>query len=957
MPSAPPLTNTTPPHNRQQKLTTATKATSKPSTTSSSSQQSRSSSQQHPPSSSSPMICSPSRSLPSSARPKVNSLLNLFGQWLFDTALLHSPLKWTYSGTAGLQAAESWEAGRAEACGTLCRIFTSKRTGEDILPVYLSRFYMVLLQGLQTSEVMCFPVMSSILLNSCSLFCCDLKGVNVLLPYYISALENILPDRELSRFKSFVDPTELRRASIHILLSLLPLPDHCGPVQSEVLLDGKFSSDDVTTVSFPSLKRRLVNILIGALQTETAPANTQMILAAMLNVVQDSALLEAVGQTLQGSDSYPSRTSGRVESSTPDSEPPAQAVIRDYALHTNTASGLLVRCLLLVTQRLSSHWRNHMAVCLSALELLAGLAKVQVSEEVSERKRVVNSVCSFIIFQCSRPPPLHSRDLHSMIVAAFHCLCVWLTQHPTLLNDKDCLLEVLEIVELGISGSKSRQEHKTEYKTDKEQSPASMRVKDAAEAMLSCIMQVLGAFPSPSGPASPCSLLNEDTLIGCSNLSDSSQRQLRYFVLDNSVIVAMLEQPLGNEQTPYPSLTMLIRGLSGRHAWTLQLHHQAREGRAATSICPRITSCWPGLEVQYEVLRGVMRRQEEFEAWRQSSCLSHSVTRCTPPPPAQDFQTARLFLSQFGFLSVESLKEAANSGVPGQLVALDWSLPGFREELLSLDQLPCRPYNTALIFYVRAGQTTSAEILRNVESSCNVQADFLEFLLSLGWPVEVGRHPGWTGCISTSWAINNNVNHNVNNVNNNKYMNSRPSAAGSRRPEDCVALDNSGGGVFNGERCVLYYADGLTEMAFVVPSLSSFSSNADWLESISEAEPPSEPIRSVVNQSKLNIELFPSNSNTASTSGTAESSRTTACLCSFRAEGLNKAVIVWLECFDDMGFAVREMALNSCHRRRLESDSSPPPHVRRKQKISEIMERYRSRQSESQLFTALFQKA
>lgn len=35
---------------------------------------------------------------------------------------------------------ESYEAGRAEACGTLCRIFCSKKTGEEILPVYLSRY-------------------------------------------------------------------------------------------------------------------------------------------------------------------------------------------------------------------------------------------------------------------------------------------------------------------------------------------------------------------------------------------------------------------------------------------------------------------------------------------------------------------------------------------------------------------------------------------------------------------------------------------------------------------------------------------------------------------------------------------------------------------------------------------------------------------------------------------------
>ena len=46
------------------------------------------------------------------------------------------------------------------------------------------------------------------------------------------------------------------------------------------------------------------------------------------------------------------------------------------------------------------------------------------------------------------------------------------------------------------------------------------------------------------------------------------------------------------------------------------------------------------------------------------------------------------------------------------------------------------------------------QILRNVESSASVQPQFLEFLLSLGWAVEVGRHPGWTGHLDTSWSLN-----------------------------------------------------------------------------------------------------------------------------------------------------------------------------------------------------------
>ena len=72
------------------------------------------------------------------------------------------------------------------------------------------------------------------------------------------------------------------------------------------------------------------------------------------------------------------------------------------------------------------------------------------------------------------------------------------------------------------------------------------------------IMQVLGAFPSPSGPASTCSLLNEDTLIRYARLSSTGVSNFRYFVLDNSVILAMLEQPLGNEQSEW----LVIRSLT-----------------------------------------------------------------------------------------------------------------------------------------------------------------------------------------------------------------------------------------------------------------------------------------------------------------------------------------------------------------------------------------------------------
>ncbi|XP_051249746.1 ral GTPase-activating protein subunit beta isoform X3 [Dicentrarchus labrax] len=1019
VPSAPPTTTTSsPPHNRRIKPANVSKATSKPPVTTPSPHHWKFP-PPHP--SSPPSLCSSSRSPPSPLRCNMDSLLHLFGCWLFDAALINR--------NPGLPAghcdvtvmSDRWSAGRAEACGTLCRIFTCKKTAEDILPVYLSRFYLVLLQGLQVSEEACPPVLASILLNSTCLFCCDLRGVNLLLPSFLSAVENVLLDRELLRFKNFVSLVDLRRASILILLSLLPLPQQFPSVQSEVLLDGRFNGDDVTADSFLYLKPHLLSVLIGALHTETDASNTQIILGAMLNLVQDSTLLEAAGQTQQETESQhggaarPRRTGGTRGTS-------ANRRTRGTSIQSDTAAILWVQFVRLLTQRLTAQWKNDSAVCLSALEVLGGLAKVQVSVEDSERRRALSSVCSYIVFQCSRPPPLHSRDLHSIIVAAFYCLNVWLTQHPAMLHQQECLLEVLEIVELGISGSKSRQEQEVRCKEEKELNPASLRVKEAAEATLSCVMQVSVAFPFLGGP------LDESDLIGCSTLSDNSGKKFRYFVVDSSVILAMLEDPQGPEPASCPSLTMLIRGPSGRHTWTLQLHLQPREGRTHTqqTLIPehrgkpqedsgiqcgvkhqlfpehmdRVPSVKADLSIpalhetfpkevqkQLEHLQEVIQRQQQVEAQPQVRGRSIIMTTCRPPPPATKFQTARLFLSHLGLLTPETLKDPGTSGVPAQLVSLDSTLPGFSENLRRLDQLPSRNCDSAFIFYMKAGQRTAAEILKNVESSCNIPSHFLDFLSSLGQPVEVGQQ--------------------------------QVCGVSTNSSEFSAVLGDSGGGVFNGERFVLMYADDLTEITFIVPSSSSSSSSSssnhirtvDGMKSPEEVEPPAEPPSNLQSNSDFCQDCTPQ-----PTSYPGEDMKSFRfALSSVGSE--SKLLIVWVEHFEDiesfplsdllsetntetptsvqlifihplktglyrirfhgkttskfslvvplvngsvvskrsLGFLVRETVTNCCHRRRLESDSAPPPHVRRKHMISDIIQRYHSRRSEPAFYCSLFQ--
>ncbi|KAE8751950.1 hypothetical protein FOCC_FOCC001427 [Frankliniella occidentalis] len=902
------------------------------------------------------------------SRPKCNSILHLFGEWLFEAAQIgcetayvnrvnassrsesgntkrpnsvlmdtantrkgsSSVVSLSQPGSLSLSvsddseslsgtAADRYQAGRAEAMGALCRIFCAKKTGEEILPVYLARFYLTLQQGLRVGEGSeCSEVLASILLNSADLFRLDLDGVQVLLPYVIDALEEVLPDKELKLKSNTVSRTELRRASIHLLLSVLALPLHFQNLTIKDLNPNTgVGCADRSPLTFAQLKPRLMNLLINALQVESDPQNTQMLLGGLLLSVQDSAAFELSDQVAQpdvvgtsglansdcasnllssasdtmSSLSLPSLTPSHgediVDGAESDRDPgsalswferfdqPPTCGINKYSAHA-----LFVRATYLVCHRLISSWKTDLNVSLAALELLSGLARITIKETDSlECKRAVKWLCDYIVYQCWRPPPAHSKDLHSTIVAAFQCCAIWLVAHPYLLQDKECLGIVLEVVELGISGSKSvgKPGEPVKMKDEKELKPASMRVRDSAEALLTVVLEQVGCFPSPCGAESLSSLLDEVSLLrhcnswptagggpAASSRAAAVQR-FRYFVLENSTVLALLEEPLGNDQDPQPTVTVLIRGPFGRHAWAMQLRHLPRHksgiphktAMAGSGMSPgrpvplaehgihqpsahrhfpesvdRIPQCKidksiPSLDslltnettaMEHSRLAQLIDKQSSLEAGgslgvsnnnnnSQSEQTSNGSfgsssgleKECTPPPVVHDFQTARLFLSHFGFLSLDSLQDCVSSPVP-PLTALDACNSNFCADLEALDNIGVRTCDTAHVFYVRAGQKTASEIVDNVLSESSVNDHFLEMLLCLGWPVDVHQHPGWTGHINTSWKVQ-----------------PPPPIL-----EQWVSTDH-GGSLYNGDTQVLYWADVSCEIAFVVPSANNLS--------------------------------------------------------------------------------------------------------------------------------------
>ncbi|XP_014219177.1 ral GTPase-activating protein subunit beta isoform X2 [Copidosoma floridanum] len=1059
-------------------------------------------------------------------RPKCNSILHLFGEWLFEAAFIGTdgwsqslpqpnnapkrPSSVIVDGPSSLQenlgevpaslGIDRYESGRAEAMGTLCRIFCAKKTGEEILPAYLARFYQAMSHGLKvnrfTETKECGETLASILCNSADLFRLDLDGVQVLVPAVLAALEVVLPEKDLRLRSNSVSKVELRRSSIHLLLSMLALPLHFQNLQIKEIPTTTSITQDKVPITFAQLKPRLMNLLSNALQVEVDPQNTHMLLGGLLLSVQDSAAAEEAEQVTQPDSTVSNETTTNLLSSVCTSDTTSQisissdlrslgdtsdiTMLQEDSVSFDSAHALFVRATYLVCHRLISSWKTDLNVSLAALEMLSGLARTRIREtDALECKRAVKWLCDYIAYQCWRPPPAHSKDLHSSIVAAFSCLTTWLTAHPQLLQDKECLATVLEVVELGVSGSKSvgKPGEPIKMKDAKELKPASMRVRDAADALLTIILEQVGYFPSVCGAQSLSSLLDEVSLLRHCNSwptngdqvsREQAVERFRYFVADNATIMALLEEPLGNDQDPQPTVTALIRGPFGRHAWTMQLRHLPRhrsivrssnanpgrplplhESQPPVDYKPRffpdnvdkiphcvVDESIPSLEaimnesdslmndhqVLHQLLDYAIASEANFNEESANRVATEKMSECSPPKICHEFQTARLFLSHFGFLNPDS--SAQSELVTGGLIALDPTIAGFASDLESLDHISARTCDTVHVFYVKAGQASPEAILTNVLHESSVSSNFLEFLSSLGWPVSVSSHAGWTGHVQTSWR-------------------STPSSHQANIPQPSEDNDDHGGALYNGNTHVLYWADVSSEVAFVVSTLSSNATsipagvdskhndtNNVWFErcvnnsNASHIFANSSPISGQTRAMSLDLEKQSANMSSAS-AGSAQSEpirprRTTKH--SLPPQTDTKIMVVWLESLEDhvqfpisgllphtntglehsrvvqasdvhviylqalanglmhvklqgptsrmnfatplidgmvvprraLGSLVRQTALNIGRRKRLDNDSYHPPHVRRRLKIQDMVQKYKLNLQQPELLTLLF---
>ncbi|XP_041980537.1 ral GTPase-activating protein subunit beta isoform X2 [Aricia agestis] len=745
-------------------------------------------------------------------RPSVNSILHLFGEWLFEAALVGTvpaqPQQRSEStptpppSDAALNML-SYQPGRAVALGALCRVLCSKQCREQVLAPYLARSYAALQRGLRDPATA-----AAVVLNAADIFRLDLDGVLVLVPDFINALDRILSDTEPKLECGTIDKRELRKAAISLLLSLVAFPYHYKglPVPE---FPGCNEYGGMTLGAYT--RARLSLAVVAGVQAERSDALAVPLLAALYLCVRHAAPAPppAPAPVSDASARSKPRSEGG-SSSGPGSAEDDFADMRDLdPASPMFGSALVVRATYLVCHRLISSWKGELQVSLAALELLSGLAKLHSSQpefmiEAVERKRAVRWICDYISVQCGRPPQAHSRDLHSCVVAAYACLASWLC--PPLLADADCLAALLEVVELGLAGSKSQGKpgEPPKMKDEKELKPVSMRVRDAAESLLMLILDQAGT----EGPGPWCRISERW-------LAEAGHGALRHFVADGHTLLSLLEEPLANSQEPQPTVVVIIRNGWGQYAWSMSCRGAPRCATRVSAACarpvpmseppprpPPVCRALPAappcaVDSAFPSLDAVLRKLNDpeaptlFKLLEQQATLEKKVRdsednvvpdEYVPPEPVTEFQTARLFLSHFGYLNIGDKKGG------GRLVALEGGA-GLSAALAKLDALGARAALTVHVFCARAGQRAAADIVANA-AAVDLPPAYIAMLRGLGRPMR------------------------------------RSQGVGPRLQRPPVPAD------YDGREQVLYWSDSTDEIFFVVPSGHELTESEDQNDSL-----------------------------------------------------------------------------------------------------------------------------
>ncbi|GAV07652.1 hypothetical protein RvY_17467 [Ramazzottius varieornatus] len=716
-------------------------------------------------------LSSKSRPLRCEERVACHGLLHLFGPWLFQASFIgrpESPLKVlelaeamenTESISFGLpNELEMLQPGRAEAVGTLCRLFSMVADG-DLLPLGVTAR-----MGLALTEAAALHNRSSYALtnairNCHDLFRSNLPGFETVIPALLPALELcILHKLPSSNLYPEMNADDLRSSALHLVSSIICMPKYFDllPIYDIRAVMGRPSKDE-TTLTFGSMYYRLLDIVLGSIVNEANSANCMLLLGCLY------ALLV---------------------------QPCFESDVQE-ASEVRLANGnkVFVALTHLLTSKVWQQDGNLSYACLDFFHTAAQHSPKLLNQATAKLASL--TLCRYIQEQASRPSRAHSKDLHSRIIVAYHGLMAWILAWPSLVQDSEVVNQIAAVVEVGLAGVKQT----NVLKTSQQITPLSSRVKDTAELTQLILLEFVGSNKDPGAIHYMDSLLaEEDFLPKNKAVNPLNDGHFLFFSVDGTTVLSVLPSAAASSMSIVVERSPSCRRVY-RFRFVKRSSSKASEPKPepevpkpkvfAPSATPKaIKICddadWDFVAFRNEIpgfskihrckadgniptFASVLAQNETVK--KEVDFLLNLVDRLeknplVPPslktvkpfapvpikPGAEDDRSPEVdavIVTQL--LSHLGLKpSSATSNKPSFLsnpltVQLDHKNPELREALDEMDRISIRPLDWLLAFYVKAEDRTAADILRNGHDLSQCSQAYLRFLLSLGWPLRVSE--------------------------------------------------------------------------------------------------------------------------------------------------------------------------------------------------------------------------
>ncbi|KAF0561745.1 rap/ran GTPase-activating protein [Gigaspora margarita] len=489
--------------------------------------------------------------------PDGNTLLNMFGPWLFQACMMNRPDPGTQNG-------------RAVAFGVLCRIFCLPQKREKFLRNYVTQFYLALIEGLRIDT--CLP---TILMSTTSLFATELEGVRMMVPDFVVGIRMVLP-KLAPGFKIDVPLEDLRLAAIRVASTIMCLPNHFEKVpmrenwnfglhqngdklvsnDDEIMVnelmrvlysedEGDISKKEKKPEPFTALKFYILELLLKSLKTEKSTYNLRYLLHLInVYVVEDVAFCPGlVGLVVKS--------------------------IQEKVLTMNLPSDVTL-------------------YAFDVLKDFVGLYEYVQRDSKNCARELVLEFCRYIDTMLSGAYGGLSITFN-LVERAYDCMMRWILIGQWIVGDRDCHEAVISTISKGISIIPTNQDDENaqpsspvdKNKNRKEPMPnklfaprgnkmstansesnlqvggqhhyrkkGEMAVKLAAEIAMSQFVNHLGNFPAWSdhiGPSRVSTLFNDDLLLAKAWIAESNSGSIpelvRYFLIDNRVVIGFVEIP------------------------------------------------------------------------------------------------------------------------------------------------------------------------------------------------------------------------------------------------------------------------------------------------------------------------------------------------------------------------------------------------------------------------------